>query len=168
MRLQSIVVLLWRTSAGLGKLLQWKSHLQKTTNASETQNQVVVTMQTQYCKKCKFCIKWPTIIETQQTHYLSLQVFVRFLSFRKSEPCISKAVRILKSFQSLALHSGVAWAIWLRMQFLVCVSMTSLCSVNSGTICLQKLPSNCDLNTMLYLSEFQLLHTGPDLADARP
>jgi len=64
--------------------------------------------------------------------------------------------------------SGVAWPIWLRMQFLVCVSMTSSCSVNSGTIDLQKLRSNCDSNTMLYLSEFQLLHTGPDLADARP
>jgi len=70
--------------------------------------------------------------------------------------------------QTGQVDSGVAWAIWLCMQFLVCVSMTSKCSVNSGTICLQKLPSNCDSNTMLYLSEFQLLHTGPDLADARP
>jgi len=43
-------------------------------------------------------------------------------------------------------RSDVAWAIWRRMKFLVCVSMTSSCSVNSGTICLQKLPSNCDLS----------------------
>ena len=50
--------------------------------------------------------------------------------------------------------SGAAWAIWLRMQFLVCVLMTSSCSVSGGTICLQKLSSN---SNMLYLSEFQLL-----------
>jgi len=37
--------------------------------------------------------------------------------------------------------------------------MTSSCSINGDTICLQKLPSNCDSNTMLYLSEFQLLRT---------
>jgi len=40
------------------------------------------------------------------------------------------------------------------MQFLVCVSMTSSCSVTGGTICLPKLSSN---SNMLYLLELQLL-----------
>jgi len=54
------------------------------------------------------------------------------------------------TFAGLLYISGVAWVICPRVQFLVCVSMAS-CSVNSGRICLQKLPNNCDSNTMLYL-----------------
>jgi len=53
--------------------------------------------------------------------------------------------------------SGGSWTIWLRMQSLVCVSMTSSYNLNDGTVFLQKLPSNCDSNTMPYLLEFQLL-----------
>jgi len=37
--------------------------------------------------------------------------------------------------------SGVAWTIWLRIKFLVCVSMTSSCSVNGVTTFFRNLRS---------------------------
>ena len=86
-----------------------------------------------------------------KTHLLALLQahcfdLVRCASLLKMSGCVRNETAQWRSVSDLTTHA-----------ILVCVSMTSSCSVNGSTICLQKLPSNCDSNTMLCLSEFQLL-----------
>ena len=84
---------------GVGKVVKWKSHLQKMKNTSESQNQLLC--QYKYRKECKFYIKWRIVI-----------VSMKFLfDFRVPEKLDSMLLKlcefILPSVRFSRLHDGL-------------------------------------------------------------